>query len=206
MSFSYTPCQPLCSPGTVSEESLLTWEAASQPTAKGYLSRTWRTGDPVLKDDQLRLCDKAMAKCVSSLHLHAALTSTLAKLKEQSTGYPGDLHNGIISNLIPSWARHLWHGHISTCLKTACKEQSWYIPHFVKEHATRSIYQKMEILLTFLTVYSATHSELLAFSSLTISGNNVLNIDLTLTSMKHKQEFTSPTVSLGEFWNKSSRK
>lgn len=51
MNFSCTSCQPLCSPGTMSEESLLTWQGVPQPAAKQYLEQdALRTGEPVLKD------------------------------------------------------------------------------------------------------------------------------------------------------------
>lgn len=59
----------------------------------------------MLKDDRFRLCDNAMAEYASSLHLHAALTSTLEQVKEavNLTEYPKDLHASITSGLIPSW-------------------------------------------------------------------------------------------------------
>lgn len=53
------------------------------------------------------------------------------------------------------------------------------------------------MLLTCITALS--HRELLALPSVAQNGSNTLNIDLILISMEHKQEFTSPTVSLGKF-------
>lgn len=53
------------------------------------------------------------------------------------------------------------------------------------------------MLLTAVTALS--HRELLALLSVAQNGSKISNIDLILISMKHKQEFTSPTVSEGEF-------